>query len=51
MKRHTDCSDIPPAQASGERLVVDAYVSDARGQKRDEGTHVTLVLGVAPQWP
>ena len=51
VKRHTDCSDIPPAQASGERLVVDTYVSDARGQQRDEGTHVTLVLGVAPQWP
>jgi predicted esterase len=51
VKRHTDCSEIPPAQASGERVVVDAYVSDARGQRRDEGTHVTLVLGVAPQWP
>jgi poly(3-hydroxybutyrate) depolymerase len=51
VKRHTDCGDLPPDQASGERVVVDAYVSDARGQKRDEGTHVTLVLGVAPQWP
>ncbi len=51
VKRHTDCADIPPDQASGERIVVDAYVSDARGQRRDEGTHVTLVLAVAPQWP
>jgi predicted esterase len=51
VKRHTDCSDLPPEQASGERVVIDAYVSDARGQKCDEGTHVTLVLGVAPQWP
>jgi predicted esterase len=51
VKRHTDCTDIPAAQASGERLVVDAYVSDARGQRTEAGTHVTLVLGVAPQWP
>jgi poly(3-hydroxybutyrate) depolymerase len=49
--RHTDCADLPPTQASGERVVIDAYVSDARGQPRDEGAHVTLVLGVAPQWP
>jgi predicted esterase len=51
VRRHTDCSELPPEQASGERLVVDAYVSDARGQRRDEGAYVTLVLGVAPQWP
>ena len=51
VKRHTDCSELPPEQASGERLVVDAYVSDERGQKRDQGDYVTLVLGVAPQWP
>jgi len=51
VKRHTDCSDIPSEQASGERLVLDAYVSDSRGQRSEEGTHVTLVLGVAPQWP
>lgn len=49
--RHTDCVDLPAEQASGERVVIHAYVSDARGRKRDEGTHVTLVLGVAPQWP
>lgn len=51
VKRHTDCTDLPADQAQGERVVIDAYVSDARGQPRDEGTHVTLVLGVAPQWP
>jgi poly(3-hydroxybutyrate) depolymerase len=50
-KRHTECADLAPDRASGERVVVDAYVSDARGQLRDEGTHVTLVLAVAPQWP
>jgi predicted esterase len=51
VKRHTACGELPLDQASGDRIVVDAYVSDARGQRRDEGTHVTLVLGVAPQWP
>jgi predicted esterase len=51
VKRHTDCTELPPEQASGERQVIDAYVSDEHGQKRVEGTHVTLVLGVAPQWP
>jgi predicted esterase len=51
VKRHTDCRELPPELAAGERLVVDAHVSDARGQKLDEGNHVTLVLGVAPQWP
>jgi predicted esterase len=51
VKRHTECTDLPPAEASGERVVIDAYVSDAQGQPLDEGTHATLVLGVAPQWP
>jgi predicted esterase len=51
VKRHTDCTDLPPEQAQGERVVIDAYVSDAQGRPREEGTHVTLVLGVAPQWP
>ncbi len=48
--RTTDCGPLAPEQASGERLVVDAYVSDERGAKRDEGTSVTLVLAVAPGW-
>lgn len=51
VKRHTDCGELPAEQASGERVVVDAYVSDDRGHRLEEGTHVTLVLGVAPQWP
>lgn len=51
VKRRTDCAEIPAAQAGGERLVVHAYVSDAKGEKQDEGEHVTLVLGVAPEWP
>lgn len=51
VRRATDCVDLPPAQAAGERLVMHAYVSDARGQPQDEGSHLTLVLGVAPWWP
>jgi predicted esterase len=51
VKRHTDCRELPTELAAGERLVVDAYASDARGQKVEEGNQVTLVLGVAPQWP
>jgi predicted esterase len=51
VERRTDCMELPPAQAAGERLVVDAYVSDAQGHRLTEGNHVTLVLGVAPQWP
>ncbi len=51
VRRNTDCIDLAPEQASGERVVIDAYVSDAQGRRRKEGTHVTLVLGVAPQWP
>ena len=50
VRRNTDCGPLPPDESAGERVVVDAYVSDERGAKRDEGTHVTLVLAVAPGW-
>ena len=50
VKRTTDCGALTPEQTAGERLVVGAYVSDAKGAKRDEGSYVTLVLGVAPGW-
>lgn len=49
--RRTECAEIAPAQAAGERLVLHAYVSDAKGTRQSEGSHVTLVLGVAPDWP
>jgi predicted esterase len=51
VRRHTDCTELPPDEASGQRVVIDAYVSDAQGRPLATGTHVTLVLGVAPQWP
>jgi poly(3-hydroxybutyrate) depolymerase len=51
VKRHTDCAPLAPEQAKGERVVLHAYVSDAAGRKLEKGTHVTLVLAVAPGWP
>jgi predicted esterase len=51
VKRRTDCGELPPGQAEGERVVLEAYVSDAKGGRLDEGQNVTLVLAVAPGWP
>ena len=51
VERHTDCAPLAPEQAKGERAVLHAYVSDAVGRKLEKGTHVTLVLAVAPGWP
>jgi predicted esterase len=51
VKRRTDCGELPPGQAEGERVVLDAYVSDAKGVRRNGGESVTLVLAVAPGWP
>lgn len=51
VERKTDCVDLPADQASGDRRVVYAYVSDADGNAVSEGEHVTLVLEVAPNNP
>ena len=51
VKRTTDCGPLASEQAAGERVVVHAYVSDEKGAPRQEGSHVTLVLAVAPGWP
>ncbi|MDF9797947.1 putative esterase [Catalinimonas alkaloidigena] len=51
VERHTDCVDLPADQASGDRSVVYAYVSDADGNVVPEGEHITLVLEVAPNLP
>ena len=51
VRRHTDCGPLAPEQSAGERVVVHAYVSDEKGVQRQEGSHVTLVLAVAPGWP
>lgn len=49
--RTTDLAEIPAAVASGERTVVGAYISDAKGTRLASGSHVTLVLAVGPQMP
>ena len=50
VKRHTDCAPLPPsspqAKGSSRRLRV-----GRRRARSGEGTHVTLVLAVAPGWP
>ncbi|PHN06777.1 prolyl oligopeptidase family serine peptidase [Flavilitoribacter nigricans] len=51
VERKTDCVEIPADQASGERQVVYAYVSNAEGARFPEGKFVTLVLAVAPNQP
>jgi predicted esterase len=51
VKRRSDCGELPAGQTEGERVVLDAYVSDTKGVRRDEGENVTLVLAVAPGWP
>jgi predicted esterase len=51
VKRRTECAELPPELAAGERIVLEAYASDAQGARRDAASHVTLVLAVSPGWP
>lgn len=51
VQRSSDCSTIPPGQVLGSRRVIGGYVSDADGTWKEEGSHVTLVLAVAPNQP
>lgn len=51
VERQADCGALPTDQTSGERRVVYAYVSDARGRMQREGKHVTLVMEVSPHDP
>ena len=37
VRRTTECGPLTPSRPRASRLVVDAYVSDERGAKRDEG--------------
>jgi len=48
VERSSDCATIPDGQKSGSRSVVFAYISDNQGHRIKEGTHITLVLAVAP---
>lgn len=51
VERKTDCTALSKEQASGERTVIYAYPSDAKGSKREKGSHATLVLWVSPDLP
>ncbi|WP_304236969.1 prolyl oligopeptidase family serine peptidase [Jiulongibacter sediminis] len=48
VSRTTDLGEIPAAQASGERKIMQAFVSDAEGQPQAKGSYITLTLTVAP---
>lgn len=50
-ERSTDLTDIKGTAAKGEREILHAYVSDAKGNWQKTGTHITLVLLVAPNLP
>jgi len=47
-RRHTEYTRIPPENASGDRNVIYAYVSDENGNKLQSGKNITLVLTVGP---
>ena len=51
VERKTDCRELTAVESKGERTVLYAYVSDAKGHKVKEGKHITLVLLVAPNIP
>ena len=40
--------EIPAAQAAGKRSVVYTYASDEKGNRKEDGAHLTLVLAVSP---
>ena len=46
--RATSLGEIPAAQASGKRSVVYTYSSDEKGNRVENGPHLTLVLAVSP---
>ncbi|MFM7628376.1 MAG: prolyl oligopeptidase family serine peptidase [Algoriphagus sp.] len=49
--RSTSLGEIPAAQASGKRSVVYTYPSDEKGNRVENGPHLTLVLAVSPVNP
>jgi len=49
--RSSDLSENPINPASGERTVISAYSSDAKGDRIADGEYVTLNLSVAPNLP
>jgi len=51
VSRKTDLGEIPASMINGEREVMQAFVSDARGNHVEEGKYITLTLAVAPFKP
>ena len=49
--RSTPLGEIPAAQASGKRTVLYSYASDEKGNRQENGEHLTLVLSVSPVNP
>ena len=49
--RSSDLSETPINPSSGERTVLSAYKSDAKGNRIENGQYVTLNLSVAPNIP
>ena len=49
--RSTSLGEIPAAQAAGKRTVVYTYASDEKGNRQEDGSHLTLVLSVSPVNP
>lgn len=47
-KRSYDGVEMNPEEASGGRKVVYAYVSDEKGNRVEQGNHITLVMFVGP---
>lgn len=48
VERSVEGVEMGPDEASGDRKVIYAYVSDERGNRVDEGNHIALVLFVGP---
>ncbi len=51
VERSSEGVEMRPEEASGDRKVVYAYVSDEKGNRITTGSHVTLVLFVSPDDP
>lgn len=51
IKKETVYKELTTEEATGERTILYAYVSDEKGEKIEKGKHATLVLLVAPNLP
>jgi poly(3-hydroxybutyrate) depolymerase len=51
VNRSSDFGEIPANQTRGEREILQAFVSDAKGNPAQKGKYITLTLAVAPFKP